>query len=218
MPEMSKAFVPKHFGDKNPNPKLIKLLRHITDRIPGKIKMTTESPEYWGMACIFEDEMDKATSNAAIDLMLDMLPRDPFKVRKRWTRAQLHELNGKKHYMPDAEAFDDLLDRMSFLGIMEYDYGDKYTKDGPVPGTTYNREDRVYWVPMFVPGHRPDGPPSGTGNVLRAHDLPAAGEDHPHGPYGRFRHRNARHPCGEGHQHGERIHRHRAYLILAQAL
>ena len=152
MPEMSKAFVPKHFGDKNPNPKLIKLLRHITDRIPGKIKMTTESPEYWGMACIFEDEMDKATSNAAIDLMLDMLPRDPFKVRKRWTRAQLHELNGKKHYMPDAEAFDDLLDRMSFLGIMEYDYGDKYTKDGPVPGTTYNREDRVYWVPMFVPG------------------------------------------------------------------
>ena len=152
MPEMSKAFVPKHFGDKNPNPKLIKLLRHITDRIPGKIKMTTESPEYWGMACIFEDEMDKATSNAAIDLMLDMLPRDPFKVRKRWTRAQLHELNGKKHYMPDAEAFDDLLDRMSFLGIMEYDYGDKYSKDGPVPGTTYNREDRVYWVPMFVPG------------------------------------------------------------------
>ena len=152
MPEMSKAFVPKHFGDKNPNPKLIKLLRHITDRIPGKIKMTTESPEYWGMACIFEDEMDKATSNAAIDLMLDMLPGNPLKVRKRWTRAQLHELNGQKHYMPDAEAFDDLLDRMSFLGIMEYDYGDKYTKDGPVPGTTYNREDRVYWVPMFVPG------------------------------------------------------------------
>ena len=106
---MSKAFVPKHFGDKNPNPKLIKLLRHITDRIPGKIKMTTESPEYWGMACIFEDEMDKATSNAAIDLMLDMLPGNPLKVRKHWTRAQLHELNGKKHYMPDAEAFDDLL-------------------------------------------------------------------------------------------------------------
>ena len=41
MPEMSKKFVPKHFGDKNPNPKLIKLLRKITDRIPGKIKMTT---------------------------------------------------------------------------------------------------------------------------------------------------------------------------------
>ena len=58
MPEMSKKFVPKHFGDKNPNPKLIKLVRHVTDRIPGKIKMTTEAPEYWGLACIFEDEMD----------------------------------------------------------------------------------------------------------------------------------------------------------------
>ena len=32
------------------------------------------------------------------------------------------------------------------------DYGDKYTKDGPVPGTTYNKEDRNYWVPLFVPG------------------------------------------------------------------
>ena len=55
---MSKKFVPKHFGDKSPNPKLIKLVRKITDRIPGKIKMTTEAPEYWGLACIFEDEMD----------------------------------------------------------------------------------------------------------------------------------------------------------------
>ena len=48
MPEMSKKFVPKHFGDKNPNPKLIKLVRHITDRIPGKIKMTTEAPRILG--------------------------------------------------------------------------------------------------------------------------------------------------------------------------
>ena len=44
MPEMSTLFVPKHKGDKNPNPKLIKLVRHITDRIPGKIKMDTDGP------------------------------------------------------------------------------------------------------------------------------------------------------------------------------
>ena len=49
MPEMSKKFVPKHFGDKNPNPKLIKFVRHVTDRIPGKIKMTMFSPEYMKM-------------------------------------------------------------------------------------------------------------------------------------------------------------------------
>ena len=66
MPEMSKKFIPKHMGDKNPNPKLIKLVRHITDRIPGKIKMTTEGPEYWGLACIFEDEMNPITREAAL--------------------------------------------------------------------------------------------------------------------------------------------------------
>ena len=149
---MSKKFVPKHFGDKNPNPKLIKFVRHVTDRIPGKIKMTTEAPEYWGLACIFEDEMDAVTREAALDLMLAMLPGSPFKVRKHWTYAQLHELNARKHFTPSDQALDDLLDTMAKLGVMEFDYGDKYTKDGPVPGTTYELKDRVYWVPMFVPG------------------------------------------------------------------
>ena len=43
MPEMSTKFVPKHKGDKNPNPKLLKFVRHVTDRIPGKIKMDTDA-------------------------------------------------------------------------------------------------------------------------------------------------------------------------------
>ena len=73
MPEMSSKFVPAHMGDKNPNPKLLKLVRKITDRIPAKIKgVTTNDPEYWGYACIFEDEMDKETSENALDLMLKM--------------------------------------------------------------------------------------------------------------------------------------------------
>jgi hypothetical protein len=98
MPEMSTKFVPKHKGDKNPNPKLLKLVRHITDRIPGKIKMDTDAPEYWGLACIFEDEMDAVTREAALDLMLDMLPGNPFRVRKHWTNAQLHELNSASKF------------------------------------------------------------------------------------------------------------------------
>ena len=44
MPEMSQKFIPKHKGDKNPNPKLLKFVRHVTDRIPGKIKMDTDAP------------------------------------------------------------------------------------------------------------------------------------------------------------------------------
>ncbi|MBP5537959.1 MAG: FAD-dependent oxidoreductase [Bacteroidales bacterium] len=149
---MSTRFVPKHKGDKNPNPKLLKFVRKVTDRVPGKIKMTTDAPEYWGLACIFEDEMDAQTREAALDLLLDMLPKKMLKVREHRTYALLHQWNAEKHYTPDDKSFDDLLDKLAFLGVLEYDYGDKYTKDGPVPGTTYNREDRIYWVPLFVPG------------------------------------------------------------------
>ncbi|MBP5796633.1 MAG: 4Fe-4S binding protein, partial [Bacteroidales bacterium] len=149
---MSTKFVPKHKGDKNPNPKLLKFVRKVTDRVPGKIKMNTDAPEYWGLACIFEDEMDAQTREAALDLLLDMLPKKMLKVREHRTYALLHQWNAEKHYTPDDKSFDDLLDKLAYLGVLEYDYGDKYTKDGPVPGTTYNREDRIYWVPLFVPG------------------------------------------------------------------
>ena len=153
MPQMSDKFVPKHKGDKNPNPKLLKFVRHVTDRIPGKIKMTTDAPEYWGLACIFEDEMDAVTREASLDLLLDMLPGNFFKVRKHHTYAQLHEMNTKKHYTPDDKSFDELLDELAYFGMLEYDYGDHYTNgQGPDEGTTFNREDRIYWVPMFVPG------------------------------------------------------------------
>ena len=153
MPEMSKKFVPKHKGDKNPNPKLLKFVRHVTDRIPGKIKMTTDAPEYWGLACIFEDEMDAVTREASLDLLLDMLPGNFFKVREHHTYARLHEMNAKKHYTKDDKSFDELLDKLAYFGMLEYDYGDHYTNgQGPDEGTTFNREDRIYWVPMFVPG------------------------------------------------------------------
>ena len=152
MPEMSKKFVPKYFGDKNPNPKLIRLVRKITDRVPGKIKMTTEAPEYWGYACLFYDEMDETTREAALDFLWDLICKKPFKVREHHAYPELLEWNRKKHYVESDEAFAEFIDKLSYLGLIEYDYGDKYTKDGPVPGTTYNREDRIYWVPLFVPG------------------------------------------------------------------
>ena len=149
---MSTKFVPKHKGDKNPNPKLLKFVRHVTDRVDGKIKMTTDAPEYWGLACIFEDEMDAVTREASLDLLLDMLPGNFFKVREHHSYAQLHEWNDKKHYTPDDKSFDQLLDKLAYFGMVEYDYGDRYTKDGPIAGTSFAREDRIYWVPMFVPG------------------------------------------------------------------
>ena len=153
MPEISKKFIPKHKGDANPNPKLLKFVTKVTDRIPAKIKgVTTDDPEYWGLACIFEDEMDAKTREAALDLLLDVVSKKPMTVREHRQYRQLVEWNRKKHYTETDEEFDKLLDLLSYYGMLEYDYGDKYTKDGPVPGTTYERKDREYWVPLFVPG------------------------------------------------------------------
>ncbi|MCQ2149402.1 MAG: FAD-dependent oxidoreductase [Bacteroidales bacterium] len=153
MPEISKKYVPAHKGDKNPNRKLLKFVRMVTDRVPGKIKgITTDDPEYWGLACIFEDEMDPVTREAALDLLLDVISKKFMRVREHRPYRMLVEWNRKKHYTATDEEFDELLDKLAYFGMLEYDYGDRYTKDGPEEGATYNREDREYWVPLFVPG------------------------------------------------------------------
>ena len=153
MPEISKKYIPAHKGDKNPNPKLMKFVTKVTDRIANKVKgLTTDDPEYWGFACIFEDEMDEKTREASLDLLLDVVSSKFMKVREHRPYPLLVEWNHKKHYTETDEEFDQLLDKLSYFGMLEYDYGDKYTKDGPIPGTTYERKDREYWVPLFVPG------------------------------------------------------------------
>ena len=145
MPEMSKKYIPTHINDKNPNPKLLKFVRRVTDRFDGKLKgIKVEDPEYWGFACIFEDEITESERENSLDLLLEM------KVRKKYPYSEMLAMCSK-HGMNQKTA-DEIMDKLSVLGMMEYDYGDKYTKDGPIPGTTYNREDRHYWVPLFVPG------------------------------------------------------------------
>jgi len=150
---MSTRWVPKHKGDKNPNPKLLKFVTKVTDCVPHKLKgVSTDDPEYWGLACIFEDEMDEQTREASLDLLLDIVSKKALRVREKRSYPTLLEWNHQKHYAATDEEFDALLDKLAYFGMVEYDYGDKYTKDGPVPGTTYNKEDREYWVPLFVPG------------------------------------------------------------------
>lgn len=153
MPEMSKKFIPKHMGDENPNPKLLKFARKVTDRVHGKLKgITTNDPEYWGLACIFEDEMDAKTRESALDLLLDVVSSKPMRVREHRPYPLLVQWNRKKHYTETDAEFDELLDKLSYFGMLEYDYGDRYTDDGPIQGTEYKRENREYWVPLFVPG------------------------------------------------------------------
>ena len=146
MPEMSTKYVPKHMGDKNPNPRLLKFVRRVTDRLPAKIKgVTTNDPEYWGFAGIFEDEMEEATREYSFDLLGKM------KVRQKYSLAELQK-KMKADTIEKKKELQRVLTILSKIGMLEYDYGDKYTKDGPIPGTTYNVEDRFYWIPLFVPG------------------------------------------------------------------
>ena len=41
MPEMSTKYVPKHMGDKNPNPRLLKFVRRVTTSIESVILETS---------------------------------------------------------------------------------------------------------------------------------------------------------------------------------
>lgn len=131
MPEMSNAFIPKHKGEKEPREKILKLGKKITDCLPHKLHgLTIDDPEYWGLACVVTDEM--------ADIALKM------KVRKHYTFGQLLKMN--KGYT--STELQKILDEMSHIGILEYDYGDLYDKNGPIEG----KRERRYLLPLFVPG------------------------------------------------------------------
>lgn len=131
MPEMSNAFIPEHKGEKEPREKILKLGKKITDCLPHKLHgLTTDDPEYWGLACVVTDEM--------ADIALTM------KVRKHYTFEQLLKMN--KGYT--STELQKILDEMSHIGILEYDYGDLYDRNGPIEG----KRERRYLLPLFVPG------------------------------------------------------------------
>jgi len=145
MPEMSNKYVPAHMNDKQPDKKLLKFVRGVTDRADGKLKgITAQDPEYWGFACIFEDEMSEQDKNYSLDLLLQM------KTRKKYPYADMIKMCAGAG-MDESEA-DRIMDMLSVFGMLEYDYGDRYTKDGPIPGAPRTKQARNYWVPLFVPG------------------------------------------------------------------
>lgn len=98
--EASTTIIPKFKGDKNPRQNILKLGQKITNRLR---KITTDDPEYWGLAPICTDEM------ADILLMMD--------VRKPYTLDQLVEMTGK-----DAKHLEDLFQEMGVIGLIEYNW------------------------------------------------------------------------------------------------
>ena len=123
-----------HKKDKNPSQKIIKLGKKITDVAVHKLKgVSVEDPEYWGLAEIITEEM--------ADVALKM------KVRAHYTFDEMCKLT---HTQSDSEKekLSKLLEEMSYIGLLEYDYGYHYDHNG----RTHEQTERRYVLPMFVPG------------------------------------------------------------------
>ena len=122
-----------HKNDKAPSEKIIALGRKITD-VAGHIMVgvKVEDPEYWGLAEIITEEM--------AEVGLSMKKRVPY------TFSELCHLN--KIPKEGEEKFQKLLDEMSYIGLLEYDYGYHYDHNG----RTREQTERRYILPMFVPG------------------------------------------------------------------
>lgn len=119
----------KNVEFKNPHPELpvrepiLKLGKMITDRAAIKLgleKLTADDPEYWGLAAICTDEM------AEVALKMG--------VRKPKTLLELVKITGM-----DEKYLEELLNKMAFNGVIEYNW------ENP-------KHEKQYVLPMFVPG------------------------------------------------------------------
>lgn len=102
----------KNVEFKNPHPELpvrepiLKLGKMITDRAAIKLgleKLTSDDPEYWGLAAICTDEM------AEVALKMG--------VRKPKTLPELVKITGM-----DEKYLEELLNKMAFNGVIEYNW------------------------------------------------------------------------------------------------
>ena len=109
--------------DRAPRENLLKLGTMTTNRIG--LKTTVDDPEYWGLDGMLTDEM--------VDVALKM------GVRKPKTIAQMMKLTKMER-----EPLEKLLDEMSWLGLLEYNWENL---DGKNPG-----HEKRWVLPLFVPG------------------------------------------------------------------
>ena len=124
----------KFEGEKAPREKVIKLGKKITDVLDHKLHgVTSNDPEYWGLAEILSDEM--------CDIALKM------KIRKPYTFEEMKKLcpdNAK-----DPEHFQKVLDEMAYIGLLELDWGYHFDHNGR---TAPMDKDVRYILTLFVPG------------------------------------------------------------------
>ena len=144
MPEQSKLARSIHQGEAQDadSKKYLKLGKKITDVVLHKITgLTTEDPEYWGLREMLTPEMCDVANK--------------MKLRKFYNLDELIKMN--KEIEP--AHLVKLLDEMSVIGILEYGYGERYGKDGPLYDfdvRTMSEEEKIkhreWRVCFFVPG------------------------------------------------------------------
>lgn len=132
MPEQSDKVRSKYQGEANPDKRYLKLGRKITDVVAHKITgITSDDPEYWGLREVLTPEMCDIGNKMTL--------------RKHYTFEQLLKMN------PEVEPthLREVLEEMSRIGILEYDYGDNYDHDGELKDRPRIKR---YRLPFFVPG------------------------------------------------------------------
>ena len=131
MLKMSSTIKPEHMGEENPRKDILELGKKITDVAKHKLHgVTSEDPEYWGLAGLVDEEMAKI-ANA-------------MKVREHYTFSQMQTLCPEFN----EEQLRKKLDDMSQIGLLEYDYGNHYDHNGRCAPPSEKR----WCLPMFVPG------------------------------------------------------------------
>ena len=102
----------------HPREKIVALCKHCTNRLLGRDNLLPY--EYWSFAAVTTDEM--------ADVLLKM------KMRRPYTLADAQKATGM-----DAEPLEKLLDEMSYIGLLEYNWEN--------PART-----KQWVLPMLVPG------------------------------------------------------------------
>ncbi len=132
MPKQNDQIISKYQGEKDPDKRYLKLGRKITDVAAHKILgVTSDDPEYWGLKEMLTPQMCDVCNK--------------MKLRKFYTIDELIKMN------PETEPAElqKLMEEMSWIGIIEYDYGDNYDH-------THELKDRPrikrYRLPFYVPG------------------------------------------------------------------
>lgn len=134
MSEQNEKIISKYQGEKGYEyeKEFKKLAKKITDVVVHKIGgVKTTDPEYWGLREVLTIEMVRILNK--------------MKLRKFYSFEELLAMN--KEYNP--VDFQKMLDDMSVIGILEYDYGDNYAWDHPLEDKP---KIKRYRLCFFVPG------------------------------------------------------------------